>query len=120
MHYVGTRYAFHDASNQCQNSPDGRVSRGCGFPPTLFCHIPGAPDSEELTLRDIEEGNINKHGVGSIKLRGCCGLAQKDGLGYAWVDTCCIDKTNLVELSEAHQLHVSMVHVCFVVLRLHV
>jgi hypothetical protein len=26
---------------------------------------------------------------------------MKDGLEYAWIDTCCIDKTNAVELSEA-------------------
>jgi ankyrin repeat protein len=58
-------------------------------------------DFEELSFRDLEEGNIEKPGIGAIKLRGCCQQAIKDGLGYAWIDTCCIDKTNLVELSEA-------------------
>lgn len=58
-------------------------------------------DFEELSFRDVEEGNIEKPGIGSLKFRGCCQQAIKDGLDYAWIDTCCIDKTNLVELSEA-------------------
>jgi WD40 repeat protein len=58
-------------------------------------------DSEELTFSDVQTGNIDKPGVGSLKFRECCGQAQKDSLDYAWIDTCCIDKTNLVELGEA-------------------
>jgi hypothetical protein len=58
-------------------------------------------DDEELTLRDIEEGRTDKPGIGSIKLQGSCKQAEKDGLGYIWIDTCCIDKTDSVELSEA-------------------
>ncbi|KAL7919399.1 hypothetical protein ACQKWADRAFT_322996 [Trichoderma austrokoningii] len=59
------------------------------------------PDSEEISFRDVEEGNIEKPGTGALKFQGCCRQAVKDGLDYAWIDTCCIDKTNLVELSEA-------------------
>lgn len=58
-------------------------------------------DAEELSFRDVEEGRIDKPGIGSVKLRGCCQQAEKDGFGYVWIDTCCIDKANLVELSEA-------------------
>lgn len=58
-------------------------------------------DDEELSFRDIEEGKINKPGISSIKLQRCCKQAEKDGLGYAWIDTCCIDKTDSVELGEA-------------------
>ncbi|KAL7909388.1 hypothetical protein GGI35DRAFT_469365 [Trichoderma velutinum] len=54
-----------------------------------------------ILFRDVEDGNINKPGLGSAKFRGCCRQAAEDSLGYAWIDTCCIDKTNLVELSEA-------------------
>ncbi|OPB45722.1 hypothetical protein A0O28_0092880 [Trichoderma guizhouense] len=71
------------------------------IPPYAILSHTWGDDSEELTLRDVENGNISKPGVGSIKLRGCCEQAQKDGLEYAWIDTCCIDKNNLVELSEA-------------------
>ncbi|RYP53370.1 hypothetical protein DL768_001615 [Monosporascus sp. mg162] len=58
-------------------------------------------DREELTFRDVEEGRIDKPGVGSVKFQGSCRQAEKDGFGYVWIDTCCIDKTNLVELNEA-------------------
>ncbi|KAL6824568.1 hypothetical protein J3E69DRAFT_381417 [Trichoderma sp. SZMC 28015] len=71
------------------------------IPPYAILSHTWGDDSEELTLRDVKNGNIDKPGVGSTKLRGCCEQARKDGLEYAWIDTCCIDKTNLVELSEA-------------------
>ncbi|KKP02372.1 hypothetical protein THAR02_05524 [Trichoderma harzianum] len=71
------------------------------IPPYAILSHTWGDDSEELTLRDVENGNTSKAGIGSTKLRGCCEQAQKDGLEYAWIDTCCIDKANLVELSEA-------------------
>ncbi|KAF3075870.1 hypothetical protein CFAM422_002410 [Trichoderma lentiforme] len=70
-------------------------------PPYAILSHTWGDDSEELSFRDVEDGNINKLGIGSVKFRGCCRQAAEDGLGYAWIDTCCIDKTNLVELSEA-------------------
>ena len=42
--------------------------------------------------------NIKK---GFLKIIGCALQAEKDGIGYIWCDTCCIDKTNSTELSEA-------------------
>ena len=71
------------------------------IPPYAILSHTWGNDTEELTIRDVELGEVDKPGVGSIKLRGCCKQAEKEGLGYAWIDTCCIDKTNLVELSEA-------------------
>jgi hypothetical protein len=42
------------------------------------------------------------HGLkGFKKIELCCKQAQKDSLDWAWVDTCCIDKTSSAELSEA-------------------
>ncbi|KAK7914212.1 HET-domain-containing protein [Apiospora marii] len=38
---------------------------------------------------------------GFRKIRYTCEQAAKDGLEWAWVDTCCIDKTSSAELSEA-------------------
>ncbi|EXJ71135.1 uncharacterized protein A1O5_06129 [Cladophialophora psammophila CBS 110553] len=35
------------------------------------------------------------------KITRTCRLAKDHHLGYVWIDTCCIDKTNSVELSEA-------------------
>ena len=58
-------------------------------------------DDEELSLCDIEERRTNKPGIGLIKLQRSCEQAEKDCLGYIWIDTCCINKTDSVELSEA-------------------
>lgn len=70
-------------------------------PPYVILSHTWGDDAEELTFRDIEEGRTGKPGVGSVKLRGTCRQAQQDGFKYVWIDTCCIDKTNLVELREA-------------------
>ena len=39
--------------------------------------------------------------LGYAKIAFTCRQAQRDGWSYAWVDTCCIDKTSSAELSEA-------------------
>ncbi|KAL7943509.1 ankyrin repeat-containing domain protein [Trichoderma barbatum] len=55
---------------------------------------------EEVTFQDMTLGRFaNKKGYD--KIRGCCSLARANGYDYAWVDTCCIDKTSSSELSEA-------------------
>ncbi|KAK3382558.1 heterokaryon incompatibility protein-domain-containing protein, partial [Lasiosphaeria ovina] len=38
---------------------------------------------------------------GFTKIDYCCKQAVDDGLSWAWIDTCCIDKTSSAELSEA-------------------
>lgn len=42
-----------------------------------------------------------KYGPGCLKIAGCALQAETDGFEYIWCDTCCIDKTNSTELSEA-------------------
>jgi hypothetical protein len=42
-----------------------------------------------------------KSKTGYNKIRFCGEQARRDGLQYFWVDTCCIDKSNSAELSEA-------------------
>jgi hypothetical protein len=58
------------------------------------------PDNEEVTFRDIVEG-AGKSKAGYDKVRFCAEQAARHGLQYFWVDTCCIDKSNNTELSEA-------------------
>ncbi|RYP49226.1 hypothetical protein DL769_011102 [Monosporascus sp. CRB-8-3] len=70
-------------------------------PPYAILSHTWGDDREELTFRDVEEGRVDKPGIGSVKFQGSCLQAEKDDIGYVWIDTCCIDKTNLVELSEA-------------------
>jgi ankyrin repeat protein len=55
---------------------------------------------EEVTLQDVQEGHPETK-KGYQKLQKCLELARKRGHKYVWMDTCCIDKTNSVELSEA-------------------
>ncbi|KAF2029556.1 HET-domain-containing protein [Setomelanomma holmii] len=57
---------------------------------------------EEVTFADFthdQAGARKKKGYG--KISHTCRQALQDGLHYAWVDTCCIDKTSSAELSEA-------------------
>jgi hypothetical protein len=39
--------------------------------------------------------------AGFTKIQKCCAQAVTDGFEHVWIDTCCIDKTNSTELSEA-------------------
>jgi len=69
------------------------------------------PDEEEISFQDLQTGNtskclvgsdgVDRPSVGSSKLSGCCRQAESDGLGYIWIDTCCINKGDSSELSEA-------------------
>src|ERR1700760_4524778 len=57
-------------------------------------------DTDEVTLQDLVDGT-GKGKIGYDKIRLCGEQARKDGLRYIWVDTCCINKSDSVELSEA-------------------
>lgn len=65
----------------------------------ILSHTWGS-DEEEVTLQDLKNGT-GKTKAGYQKILFCGQQAQKDGLRYFWVDTCCIDKPNFTELSEA-------------------
>jgi hypothetical protein len=57
-------------------------------------------DDDEVTFNDLKDGS-GKSKAGHTKIQFCGKQARKDGLQYFWVDTCCIDKANHTELSEA-------------------
>lgn len=47
---------------------------------------------------------MSKHhrsGLGWKKIEDCCALAKCQGIKWAWVDSCCIDKRSSAELTEA-------------------
>ena len=57
-------------------------------------------EEQEVLFKDVDRGNaVTKKGW--VKITKCCEQAQNDGLKYAWVDTCCIDKSSSAELTEA-------------------
>ena len=57
-------------------------------------------DGQEVTYNELVAG-IGKKKAGYGKLRFCGERAAQDGLKYFWVDTCCINKGDSIELSTA-------------------
>jgi hypothetical protein len=54
---------------------------------------------EEITYDELMRGSSNKAGYNKILL--CAQQAKRDGLEYFWVDTCCINKSDQIELRDA-------------------
>ncbi|CCC07022.1 hypothetical protein SMACR_01045 [Sordaria macrospora] len=56
----------------------------------------------EVTFHDAKAKLLEKqNSQGARKVAKACELAAQQGLAYAWVDTCCIDKSSSAELTEA-------------------
>ena len=68
-------------------------------PYAILSHTWGA-DAEEVTFQDFVDGT-GKSKIGYAKIRFCAEQTRQDGLQYFWIDTCCIDKSNSTELTEA-------------------
>ncbi|KAF2665546.1 hypothetical protein BT63DRAFT_363851, partial [Microthyrium microscopicum] len=54
----------------------------------------------ELLFQDISGPDGAERARNNVKVRYTCEQAKKDGLHYAWIDTCSIDKRSSAELSE--------------------
>ena len=65
----------------------------------ILSHTWGA-DTEEVTYKDVIDGT-GKNKIGFKKIQFCGEQARRDGLQYFWVDTCCIDKSNNIELQRS-------------------
>ncbi|KAI0597560.1 heterokaryon incompatibility protein-domain-containing protein [Biscogniauxia sp. FL1348] len=61
--------------------------------------------NEEVTFQDMQRGGSNKAAVrgkkGYEKVEALCRIALEHDFDYAWIDTCCIDKSSSAELTEA-------------------
>ncbi|KAF2260426.1 TPR-like protein [Lojkania enalia] len=71
-----------------------------GIPAYAILSHTWGKDEEEVTFRDMKDGS-GRGKKGYKKIKFCGEQAARDGLQYFWVDTCCIDKTNNVELTSA-------------------
>ncbi|KAJ9608201.1 hypothetical protein H2200_007189 [Cladophialophora chaetospira] len=70
-------------------------------PPYAILSHTWGKDSEEVSFQDVANGRLDTPETRPGKLGGCCAQAKNDGYKYVWIDTCCIDKMNSVELQEA-------------------
>src|ERR1700742_4887343 len=66
----------------------------------ILSHTWHTNDSEEVSLQDFQAGS-GKSKAGWKKIRFCAEQVASDGLQYFWIDTCCIDRKDAVELSAA-------------------
>jgi len=57
--------------------------------------------TEEVAFQEIQMDKAPIWKSGYQKIVETCRLAVEDNISYAWVDTCCIDKSSSAELSEA-------------------
>ena len=57
-------------------------------------------DNQEVTYQDLMS-NRGQTKTGYKKILFCRSQAQKHGLQYFWIDSCCIDKSSSAELTEA-------------------
>jgi hypothetical protein len=89
-----------------QRKPDGEIvfrEPTSGIVPAyaILSHTWG---KEEVIFQDVQVGADMSKTVGKAgwsKIQFCAKQAAADGLEYFWVDTCCIDKRNAVELGAA-------------------
>src|SRR6478735_4415540 len=89
-----------------QRRPDG----GIVFRETTNSDVPAYAilshtwGEEEVIFQDMKGGvDMSKAAskAGWKKIQFCADQAAADGLQYFWIDTCCIDKRNAVELGAA-------------------
>src|SRR5262245_47745262 len=71
--------------------------------PPAYAILSHTWEEEEVTFQDFTHpgADVSRNRKGFAKIQRTCRQAKQDGLGYAWVDTCCIDKTSSAELTEA-------------------
>ncbi|KAH8592591.1 WD40-repeat-containing domain protein [Bisporella sp. PMI_857] len=68
-------------------------------PYAILSHTWGS-NTDEVAFEDLKNGT-GKRKAGYEKIRFCGEQARQDGLQYFWIDTCCINKANYTELSQA-------------------
>jgi hypothetical protein len=87
-----------------QRSPKGiyrlQTFHGTNIPPYAILSHTWGSDNDEVSFKDLENATAYKR-PGYKKLQFCAQQANKDGLLYFWIDTCCINKSSDQELSEA-------------------
>jgi hypothetical protein len=86
-----------DQNGEFSTLTDDKVS---DIPPYAILSHTWGEDHEEVNFKDLTIGPRTDK-AGYRKLKFCAEQAARDELRFIWVDTCCIDKSNNTELSEA-------------------
>jgi hypothetical protein len=75
-----------------RNGPDDSILtefHGNDIPSYAILSHTWRVDGGEVTFKDLVEGS-SKSKAGYDKIRFCTQQADRDGLQYFWLDTCCI------------------------------
>ena len=64
-------------------------------PPATYAILSHVWGANEKSFQEVQSGDL------SSKITAACDYARADGYSWIWIDTCCIDKTNSAEMSEA-------------------
>ncbi|KAF5013655.1 hypothetical protein FDECE_347 [Fusarium decemcellulare] len=83
------------------NTKTLRLQQFVGRTPPPYAILSHTWGNNEVTLQDYTARSHAKDSSGYQKIVAACRKARSQGLDYAWVDTCCIDKTSSAELGEA-------------------
>ncbi|KAI3541505.1 HET domain-containing protein [Colletotrichum filicis] len=67
----------------------------------ILSHTWGSGEVSFQEMSSTAVASTTKSKAGFDKVAKTCEIAQEKGLGYAWIDTCCIEKSSSAELSEA-------------------
>ena len=67
----------------------------------ILSHTWGEDECSFQDMISIDPEDEVQRKSGFAKIRFTCDQAKGDGYEYAWIDTCCIDKSSSTELSEA-------------------
>ncbi|KAL6702743.1 hypothetical protein ACN47E_000977 [Coniothyrium glycines] len=67
----------------------------------ILSHTWNSGEISFAEMKDPERRKSAQRKPGFNKIAGCRAQAEKDGLAYIWIDSCCIDKSSSAELSEA-------------------
>lgn len=74
---------------------------GKDIPPyAILSHTWSDDPEDEVLLSDVQRGTSGRKPA-YAKLKKALDRAKLDGYGWLWIDTCCIDQTSNVEVSEA-------------------
>ncbi|RDX44660.1 HET-domain-containing protein [Lentinus brumalis] len=84
------------------NTASGELKWFAKIPQEGYMILSHVWTAEEQTFQDVQALKIaGGLSAASTKIRDCCAFARRRGYNWAWIDTCCIDKTSSAELSEA-------------------